>query len=110
MNGERIEITRPGTFSECNSCEILSDQIENAKEASTHVKLNCPFTVREIHIRCSETGFRSEGTKGKEVNFVPNVLMDTRTEGTVHFDKSAQSMSFVDNSKSVKCPHYHSEK
>jgi hypothetical protein len=107
MSRERIQITRPGTFSECNSCKILSDQIENAKEITTHVKLNCPLTVREIHIKCSETGSRSEGTKGEKVNFVPNVFMDTHVEGAVHFNESAQSMGFVDNSKSVKCPHYH---
>jgi len=109
MNGERIEITRPGTFSECDSCEILSDQIENAKEAPTHVKLNRPFTVREVHVKCSEMGSRSERTKGEKVNFVPNVFMGTRVEGVVHFGESTQSMSFVDDSKSVKCPHYHSE-
>ncbi len=111
MSSERmLTITRPENFDECNSCEILQEELDEAKQTTTHKRTLLPLEVEDIHIICREMGHRSTRSKKKHVNFVPSIHMEVRVDGTITNPGNSQAKGFNTKEFGVGCPRYSFQK
>ncbi len=96
-NERKIIITRPGNFDECNSCELLNEELVEAIQTVTHRRTKLPLEVEEIHVECRE--------REKEM-----VYMKVRVGGTITNPNDSQATGYDTKEIGVGCPHYHPSK
>ena len=96
-NERKIIVTRPGNFNECDSCELLKEDLEEAKQTKTHRKTKLPLEVEEVHIECREKGSGM-------------VYMKMHVLGTITNPNDSQAKGYNAKEIGVGCPHYRSSK